>query len=291
LFLIGSASQDASLIALSGLYLALFLRVLTSSSPRPVGDLISAACVAMLLAFGRPPYFALMLPLVVAYGIRRGATAWQETILFSAIVTLIFFAYWIPFALTGTPQIRPGTDYSAQLVALRTEPMLFVSALGATIRSSVLYWYESGLGILGSQNALLPRAAYVAYGLAVPLSVAATCLSFRAASMRIASLSVRQTLAVSLSCMIGFGSFLILIAAVFYLMWTLPNAGIIDGILGRYFIPAGVVCFNGMFAPFLTDKAHPSARSLVGLCNLILVCGILVSCALVIFTVRNRFYI
>src|SRR5262249_29566986 len=98
LFLSGSASQDASLIALSGLYLALFLRVLTSSSPRPVADLIGATCVAMLLAFARPPYITLVLPLVAAYGIRRGAAGWLETIAFSAIVTLTFFAYWMPFA-------------------------------------------------------------------------------------------------------------------------------------------------------------------------------------------------
>ena len=291
LFLIGSASQDASLIALSGLYLALILRVLSSSSLRPIRKLIGAACVGMLLAFGRPPYIALILPLVAAYGIRRGAAGWREAGALSVIAGLVFVAYWMPFGLTGTPMTTRGNDYAGQLAELRADPTLFVRAMVEAVRTNIPFWYKSGVGILGWNNAPVPKAAYLIYGVAMAISVAAVCLSFRTASIRIASLTMKQSLTVSLSSIGGFITFVILMALVSYLVWTLPHANAVDGISGRYFIPACVVCLNGMFIPLLAGKPSFWGRSAIGLWNAILMGAILASCALVVFTVRVRFYV
>jgi uncharacterized membrane protein len=291
LFLIGSASQDASLIALSGLYLALILRVLSSSSVRPVRELIGAACVGTVLAFGRPPYIALMLPLIAAYGIRRGAAGWREASALSVIACLVFVAYWMPFGLTGTPMTAPGNDYAGQLAELRADPTLFVRAMVEAVRTSIPLWYMGGVGILGWHNAPIPRAAYLIYGVAMAISVAAVCLSFRTASVRIASVTMKQSLAVSFSSIGGFTMFVILTALLQYLVWTLPHANAVDGITGRYFIPASVVCLNGMLTPMLAGKPSFWGRSAIGLWNAILMAAVLASCALVVFTVRNRFYV
>jgi hypothetical protein len=148
-----------------------------------------------------------------------------------------------------------------------------------------------GVGILGWHNAPIPRAAYLIYGVAMAISVAAVCLSFRTASVRIASVTMKQSLAVSFSSIGGFTMFVILTALLQYLVWTLPHANAVDGITGRYFIPASVVCLNGMLTPMLAGKPSFWGRSAIGLWNAILMAAVLASCALVVFTVRNRFYV
>lgn len=144
-------------------------------------------------------------------------------------------AVWLRLAvITPGAELNffPGSDTVLQLKWVLAQPMQYLHVMGRTIGAQAGDWYEYFIGKLGWLVIKLPWEFITGYGICLLLAGLFGDLH----------LSIRQRLYLLVV-------FMIIAAAVItsqYLNWTVVGADLIEGVQGRYFIPAALMVFSAL---------------------------------------------
>jgi uncharacterized membrane protein len=223
----GSLSADAMTTALGFLLLSLVARLAWSPETRPRDRWLLLA-VSVALCLTKLPYALLLLTLVVVPRERLGWRRWRSWwLLFLGLAgTAIAFTVWSAARLEEPA--RPGADAGRQVEALAAAPADFVSSLVADWLLHADRYAAQLVGIqLGWLDVQLAAGPVIAY-LALVLGL---LLLARGAPTGL--LPWHRALALAVGTGVA-----VTVSASQLVVWTLPGAIGIDGIQGRYFLPA-----------------------------------------------------
>jgi uncharacterized membrane protein len=225
-------SADGASLACAMMAVALMLRgTLVPASDRPWQQSLFLA----LGALAKPPQLAL----VLLAAMKRPARAWPRHWRSAAVVVLP------SVVLAGLWTLAGGTDVAAyrmqaymdvsleqfdpvwKLRYMLVDPLLFPRLLVHLFTDYGFQLWQQLIGVLGWLDAPLAGWTY-------PVLTALLAASFigplgidRATGRRIA-----------LSCVLAVAGYCFAVVFIFFLVWTALNATQIDGVQGRYFLPA-----------------------------------------------------
>ncbi|HYH46461.1 MAG TPA: DUF2142 domain-containing protein [Thermoanaerobaculia bacterium] len=237
LFLRSSASPDAVTNALAALLLAAVLALAWGPEGDPARrrrDLLILFAAALGLVLCKGGGYALFSLLILIVPRHRLAASQRRAAVLTAgllLATLAGFALsaWTARQSYDAGALRPGAhlDPQAQAEIVLADPLRFAGLVaGDYLQHGLRYLYQF-VGNLGWLDTPLPLAAAAAWS----LLLLAVAIGDGPAG---APLSLRQRL-VLLAVVAGT---LAAISASQYLTWTPVGAGRIEGLQGRYFIPA-----------------------------------------------------
>lgn len=226
LFLDGSASQDALLIAGFALLTALLSRRETAPDP---WDAAALALVVVVMAWGRPPYLVFLLLLVGQAG-----PAGRRTVL--ALAALIAAAAWQLRVGAQYVDLRDGVSAARQLHLLLAEPARIAAVAAETLSEKGQAYAEQMVGVFGWADWGLWWDYY-------PIAWAGFALALVGEAFRDDAHAVvprrprpwraGARLALAAALLLAAGG----IFAGLYLTWTPVGHAIVDGVQGRYFLP------------------------------------------------------
>lgn len=214
LFLAGSWSPDAMTIASAHLFLALLLRGMPGR-----GETAAAALTGAIVGLCKPAYF------LIAF---LGFTTAKKRRLAAVLVLLATFA-GVAIALVNASRAQEygavaGVSPGEQLRLARRDPLRVAGIVAADVRTRGLEYGEQMIGRLGMLEIRLPGwVLWIVFGVLVLCSL--TAGGEIAIPARVLALAIFVTIA-------G-GIFLAT-----YLSWTKVGAATVEGIQGRYFLPA-----------------------------------------------------
>jgi uncharacterized membrane protein len=235
LSLTASVSQDSLLFATSALAASLCLRLWRNPVP---GGWQAAALALAALSLARPPYAILALALLGAdiplrCRLAALAVAWLP-VLFWSVVT----APHILLPVFPTGAVNP----TLQAKLLLHPPWRIFTVLAATWHAYGTGVLQSFIGQLGWLDVPLPelyrRAAWL-------MLAAAAWASFGGFLPRISWLALAGVVGAILG-----------VAVIQYFVWTPPGKPLIEGWVGRYFIPPAL-----MLAAAISQTGLPRARA------------------------------
>jgi len=218
---IGSASQDALLITLSLLTVALASRVLAQERPATTTEFAVFACVVMATTLARPSQIALALLAPAFVGWRD--PVWRQKALV-ALLAAAPIAIWMRLLKTLMPPAPPGSSASLQFEHLITHPLALPTVMAQTLIRDRQWLWETVIGRLGWLDTTMPGWYYIAA--TVVLAIALIAPGNRGPSLRPAVLGIVTLLGLlTLTCF------------ALYLSWTPVDKPWIDGLQGRYMLP------------------------------------------------------
>ena len=244
LFLDASCSQDALLLPVAALIVALLARALEAGRELSAVELMVTAGLLALCATARPPYVAMALVLFLP----SAASDWQRW-----LRPLAGFAFVLAACAAWRHVVAPlGLDWSneadpeLQAVFLRAHPVHAAGALLHGTWDAAIDFLRRGVYVVG-WNDLLPHH-FVA-----PIVVA--CLAGMVLAMPrlpIRSWRGRGVLAAAIA-----GS-LLGVALAEYIIWTPPGFHTVYGVQPRYWLP---VMPLGMLLAAGTQRSLPRGRT------------------------------
>ncbi len=222
-----AVGQDGLMIAVSGLAAACLVRLQQPSAPHR-GLLFATLCVALILVGqARPPYVALA-ALPLAAGVRR---SWRVA---GCVAVLAGILAWCVVSLHASGidvGHFNGADAHAQAMGLLRAPWRLPVLLADTLAACGETYREQFIGVLGWLDVHMPVAYRTAAGVALVWAAACSLLGGRV------WLGWRRALlcaGVLLAAMTG-------VFIMQYLTWSKPGAALVDGVQGRYFLPAAML--------------------------------------------------
>jgi hypothetical protein len=249
LALMAAVSQDSLLLACSALAASLCLRLCLCRRP-PEGNVggawLFASALLALVGMARPPYAILALALLGA-GIP----------LRLRLVALAIA--WVPvlaWSLVSAPHIvlpvfpAGAVDPAAQARLLLHAPWRIFGLLAATWQDERAALLQSFIGQLGWLDVSLPAQYRRAAWLMLVVAAWATCGG-----------GVPQVSWPALAAVVGA---CLGIAMIQYFAWTVPGSPVINGVVGRYFIPPALMLVCA-FSSRRGGQAAPFARWAVAL--------------------------
>jgi uncharacterized membrane protein len=226
IFEFASVSPDAAVIACAVLFTAVATRA-RFAGPWTRRDLGSACAAGAVFCSMKPVYAPLLMMSVAAAfepGRRRDVVT-AHAVIIAVVVTIT--AVWLAYASSVLIQPVAETDIAAQAARILGNPMGYIDVALRTVASSALFWYISGVGVLGWLNVYLPIMMYVipflvllsAWALVSPPG--APRINWKEALLHLALVLASAGLSIT----------------ALYLYFTPVGATSVQGVQGRYFIP------------------------------------------------------
>jgi uncharacterized membrane protein len=269
LSLAASASQDALLIPVAALAVALIDRT-RAQPPPPRTILITVLAAACLLTVvtARPPYILVAaLPLLVPGGSSRLGVGLAVGLAAACLAWSLYVSRYLGVATLAA-------DPGAQAVRLLHHPFVFVSVLEASLGQWWHSYVQSMVGVFGWMDTRLPIWFIEKASWAMPLGLLSAAVPEAAGRRWICSLAIVAALGSALAVFLSL-----------YLIWSPLRSAVVLGVQGRYFLPLLPVLALGM--PNLGRWAtvfRPAAL-------LAVVALALVGPAVTLATLVNRYYL
>lgn len=216
-----SASQDALLISLSILAVAMASRVLTERRLASTGEFAVFASIVVMMTMARPPLFALASLTPAFLGLRD--PGWRSKRLIAAIAIAIVIC-WMRILSGLTPPMPADESVSGQFQRLLADPLLLPAVMLTTFAKNGVWLLKTVVGYLGWTDALMPGWYYLAAAGTFVMALIAPGnrgRSFWPGSLGLLTIAALVT-ASSLAL---------------YLTWTALGAPTINGLQGRYILP------------------------------------------------------
>ena len=226
-----ACSQDALLIAMSALIVALYIQAVRASTGSLPWLMAALALAFTLISTARPPLltFALLILTVPRYTWRLRIGIFSVpvicTILWSAAVS----------RLASVNVFTPlGANPHEQIALIIHKPWLLLHAIGYSIWTFYPEYIREFIGKLGWLDTVLPDYYYL-------LSRAVLFFAFLACVCGAGEGSARVFRNITVS--VAFLGCVTLIYTVQYITWSTPGGALISGVQGRYFItPELILC-------------------------------------------------
>ncbi|HEV2577295.1 MAG TPA: DUF2142 domain-containing protein [Acidobacteriaceae bacterium] len=226
LFLQATCSQDALLLPVAALGVALICRALNERRGLGDGELALAAVLFALCAMAKPPFAALgVIIFVPAVELKEwGWKLWlKHAASFTALVVACA-AWWHLVARFGM-DTADEADPARQVAFLASHPIAASLAIGRGTAEAAWDFVHRGLYVVG-WNDLLPH-----HGAALVLSVCLLVIAWRAPSVGVRSWRARILILIAVIVpLIG-------ISIAEYLIWTPPGLRTVYGVQPRYWLP------------------------------------------------------
>jgi uncharacterized membrane protein len=216
-----SASQDALLISLSILVVAMASRALAQDRPASIAEFAVFAFIVMATTLARPPQFALAL-LAPAF-VRRRDPAWRSKALIAA-VAVVMVILWMRILSGLTPPVASDSSLSGQFHRLLADPLLLPSVMMNSFANDGFWLLETLIGYLGWIDTQMPNWYYLTA--AGALVIAAIAPNNRGSVLWPSTLAL-----------FTFGALLTAVCAALYITWTPLGSTTINGMQGRYLLP------------------------------------------------------
>jgi uncharacterized membrane protein len=200
------------------------------------------------------------------------------TILLTSVGSL-YFATRLPALLSfgnGGQVLRPDISPLYNVLFLIKNPLSIFTLLLWTSVNRGLFYLESTVGILGWLEYSIGWSGYMIYGFFALCVIAVTRVPDKLVFTK------RQVIAVLLFLAAHYCYLLLL----YFVIWNKPNAVIIDGIQGRYFLP--LVPF-GLYT-VIQIKQHFLPRQMIPSPHALLMLGVLSMTLVTIIAVFSRYY-
>jgi uncharacterized membrane protein len=274
-----SSSQDATCFAAAALCAALFSRLSPELAQRKRRlYFVFSGLLLMTIASARPPYAALALfYLYFAYTFRRQTYFVIECCIAFIAVCLVTVLWALYVTLyVSVPFGLDGANYAQQTLFVLQSPFEWMGVLANSWQQHWDFYLSSFIGIVGHFDTGFPGSYYFFTGLTL-------CLAFLMSyvSEKIAIFSEMRKRAL-VPCFIVLAT-TVAIFLVLYISWSPVRNPIVEGVQGRYFIPA--VLFVTLGA---ANKALTGFSQIVYRCMMLVFAG----CTLVItpYVVLTRYY-
>jgi len=226
LFLNASCSQDAVLLSVAALVVAMLSRALAAQRAFTNTELAVMAVLLALCGSARPPNIALALVLFLPAIELTGAT-WRRFLAPAAAfgTVMAMCAAWMYTAAPLGLQWSDEADPELQGIFLRAHPL---AAVAAVVKGTVAAggdFFHRGLYVVG-WNDLLPH-----HGIAAILTVCLAVIALTAPSFPLRTWRGRVLLALAVA------GPLLGISLAEYIIWTPPGGHTVFGIQPRYWLP------------------------------------------------------
>jgi len=217
----GSASQDALIISLSLLVVAIGSRVLVQKRPASTVEFATFACVLAATTMARPSQIALaaLTPLFVS---RRDPGWLHKSII--AVATAAIIAGWSKVLPQLLPEPPPGASYVDQFRHIVVDPVWFPSVIWQSLSDQAGWLLETVVGRLGWLDTVMPAWYYAA------ATVVFFCALLAPSNVRLGLGSAFVAGSTLLATFVA-------ICGALYLSWTPVDKPTIDGLQGRYILP------------------------------------------------------
>ncbi len=217
----GSVSQDALIISLSILVVAVASRVVAEKRPAGIGEFALFAFVVAATTMARPAQVALGLLAPAFLG--RGDPGWRKKALTGAVAIAVILG-WFPLLLTLLPPTPAGWSVAEQFRRVIFYPLALPTAMVRTFADQGQWLLETVVGQLGWLDTSMPRWYY-------RLSAAVFVCAL------IAPGNSRPNLRPALTAAVVVVALITTVGGALYLSWTPVGKPTIDGLQGRYFLP------------------------------------------------------
>lgn len=217
----GSASQDALLISLSLLIVAVTSRVVAEERTASTSEFALFASVVVATTIARPSQIALAL--LSPALLRRRDPKWRTKALVGVVAALAVIG-WIPILANLIPPLAPELSPPRQIHSLLTHPLLLPSAMINYFRTNDAWFPMTVIGYLGWTDAILPIWYYFVAGGILLLALVAPQNRGRA-------------LWPGMLALITFAALLTILSAALFVSWTAVGLVTISGMQGRYLLP------------------------------------------------------
>ena len=216
-----SASQDALIISLSILVVAMASRLLAERRPASIGEFAVFAAIVVAATMARPTMFALAF-LSPAF-VTRGDSAWKcKGLLAAAAIVIVIL--WMRILSGLTPPVPSDESISGQFQRLVAEPLLLPTVMLTTFARSGAWLLKTIIGYLGWADAVMPGWYYqTAEG---ALVIALIAPGNRGPSLWPGSLGL-----------LTIGALFTATSLALYLTWTAVGAESVNDLQGRYILP------------------------------------------------------
>jgi hypothetical protein len=266
-------SADGASLACAMAAMALVVRgVLVPADDRPWQQ-------SLWLALGtltKPPQLALVLVAVM----RRSGSAWPSRLRTAAVVvlpSLVLAVLWTlassadvaAYRLTAFMDVPPEQfDPVWKLHYMLGDPLLFPRLLLSTFTDYGVPLWRQLIGVLGWLDAPLAGWTYPVLTVLLAASFVGPLKADRAIGRRVA-----------FACALTVAGYCFAVLFIFFLVWTTLDATQIDGVQGRYFVPALPAAALGVAA--LVRRGLPeNIRATIALAAAILSCAASVAAVL-----------
>jgi hypothetical protein len=226
LFLQATASQDALMLPVAALAVAVVWRALSERRALTPVESIAATVPFALCAMARPPYAALGLLMLVPaaeFG-ERGRERWMRPVTGFAVVVAACASWWGVVARFGV-DAADDADPVGQLALMRGHPAHAALAVGRGTAEAAWDFVHRGLYVVG-WNDLLPH-----HGVALVLSACLLVIALSAPGVRVRTWRARILILTAVVVP------LIAISVAEYLIWTPPGLATVYGVQPRYWLP------------------------------------------------------
>lgn len=233
IFQLASASLDGIATALAMLCISIFMKMtVEKQSVRPEW-LYLLAFSTFLVASSRTHLVTMILLLVASFIFTK-----DKKSLLAGLITFMLVAVWMFIAVKTTThgQILTGESTSALILHYISHPLLFFKILYSTLTNTDLlnFYLRSFIGILGWLDTHFSKQTYI--GITGLLLV---CVFF--------SLSWQKSRDEWLASGLLIATSLVSVLLIFFALlvtWTRPEALVVEGIQGRYFLtPAMLLAY------------------------------------------------
>ena len=266
---IASASPDATCFAAAAFCVALMSR-LNPDVPQRTRRLylIFSVLLMIMIACARPPYAALSLfYLYFAFSFRAKISFVIEccTAFFAVLLATTLWALYVALYVS-VPFGLEGTDYAEQALLVLQSPLDWLGVLGESWRRSWDFYLYSFMGIVGHLDTGFPDFFYFFTALIFCLALFMSYMPEKGAFFK--AIREQALLPIGIVLVTIVGMFLVL-----YISWSPVNYPIVEGVQGRYFIPAALFLALGAANKALTDYSLMAYRCMMlafAMCTLII---------------------
>jgi uncharacterized membrane protein len=223
---LGSASQDALLITLSLLAVALASRILAEQRPATTAEFALFAFVVAATTLARPSQIALALlaPAFATWNDLAWKDAGGHRKAIIAALAAALVAVWMRILATLMPPVPANISAATQFAHLLEHPFALPTVIAKSLIEDRGWLWETMIGRLGWADAPMPGWYYTAANIILAFALVAS--RNRGPLLRPALLAT-----VTLSGLVATTCFAL------YLSWTPVDQPTINGLQGRYILP------------------------------------------------------
>jgi hypothetical protein len=229
LFLEATGSQDALMMPVAALAVAVVWRALSERRALGRTELVAATVLFGLCAMAKPPYVALGLLMfvpVAEFGESRarGWELWMRPAISFAVIAAASVSWWHLVARFGV-DTADEADPVRQMAFLRAHPVNGTLAVGRETAEAAWDFVHRGLYVVG-WNDLLPH-----HGAALVLSACLLAITLCAPGVGVRNWRARMLMLIAVVAP------LVAISAAEYVIWTPPGLATVYGVQPRYWLP------------------------------------------------------